>query len=42
MAKTNYRAYLKELSVQLKKYFYVLRPLFVAKWITNTGSAAPI
>lgn len=42
MAKINCRACLRELSVQLKKYFYVLRPLFAAKWITNTGSAVPI
>jgi predicted nucleotidyltransferase len=31
MAKTNYRGYLREPMVRLKKYFYVLRPLLAAK-----------
>jgi predicted nucleotidyltransferase len=30
MAKTNYRGYLRERIVRLKKYFYVLRPLLVS------------
>ena len=42
MAKTNYRSYLREPVVRLKKYFYVLRPLLAARWIAKTGSAAPI
>jgi predicted nucleotidyltransferase len=42
MAKTNYRGYLRENVVPLKKYFYVLRPLLAARWVQNTGSAAPI
>ncbi|MFC3814625.1 DNA polymerase beta superfamily protein [Lysobacter sp. GCM10012299] len=42
MAKTNYRGYLRESVVRLKKYFYVLRPLLAARWIARTGSAAPI
>lgn len=42
MAKTNYRGYLREPVVRLKKYFYVLRPLLAARWIARTGSAAPI
>lgn len=42
MAKTNYRAYLREPMVRLKKYFYVLRPLLAAEWIETTGEAAPI
>ena len=42
MAKTNYRGYLRETIVPLKKYFYVLRPLLAARWVTKTGSAAPI
>jgi predicted nucleotidyltransferase len=42
MAKTNYRGYLREPTVRLKKYFYVLRPLLAARWIANTGNAAPI
>jgi uncharacterized protein len=42
MAKTNYRGYLRESIVPLKKYFYVLRPLLAARWVTKTGTAAPI
>jgi uncharacterized protein len=42
MAKTNYRGYLREAVVPLKKYFYVLRPLLAARWVQKTGSAAPI
>ncbi|WP_115718466.1 nucleotidyltransferase domain-containing protein [Gallaecimonas mangrovi] len=42
MAKTNYRGYLKEDMVPLKKYFYVLRPLFSIQWLERYGTAAPI
>ena len=42
MAKTNYRGYLREDMVRLKKYFYVLRPLLAARWVAHTGQAAPI
>lgn len=42
MAKTNYRGYLREPMVRLKKYFYVLRPLLAARWVARTGQAAPI
>jgi len=42
MAKTNYRGYLREPMVRLKKYFYVLRPLLAARWVAQTGGAAPI
>ena len=42
MAKTNYRGYLCGPTVRLKKYFYVLRPLLAARWLANTGGAAPI
>ncbi len=42
MAKTNYRGYLREPVVRLKKYFYVLRPLLAARWVAQTGRAAPI
>lgn len=42
MAKTNYRGYLREPMVRLKKYFYVLRPLLAARWVMKTGQAAPI
>ncbi|MCZ8131722.1 MAG: nucleotidyltransferase domain-containing protein [Steroidobacteraceae bacterium] len=42
MAKTNYRGYLRRDLVPLKKYFYVLRPLFAVRWIEHYGSAPPI
>ncbi|CCU71644.1 nucleotidyltransferase domain-containing protein [Thalassolituus oleivorans] len=42
MAKTNYRGYLREDMVPLKKYFYVLRPLFSIQWLESYGTAAPI
>lgn len=42
MARTNYRGYLREAVVPLKKYFYVLRPLLAARWVEKTGCAAPI
>jgi predicted nucleotidyltransferase len=42
MAKTNYRGYLRDEIVPLKKYFYVLRPLFAIRWLEEFGSAAPI
>lgn len=42
MAKTNYRGYLRETEVPLKKYFYVLRPLLAARWVLKTGTAAPV
>jgi len=42
MAKTNYRGYLRDDMVPLKKYFYVLRPLFAIQWLEKYGSAAPI
>ncbi|MDR0197172.1 MAG: nucleotidyltransferase domain-containing protein [Oscillospiraceae bacterium] len=33
MADRNYREYLKNEAVKLKKYFYVVRPLLACKWI---------
>ena len=42
MAKTNYRGYLQESMVRLKKYFYVMRPLLAARWINRTQAAPPI
>jgi uncharacterized protein len=42
MAKTNYRGYLQEPMVRLKKYFYVMRPLLAARWIARTQAAPPI
>ncbi len=42
MAKTNYRGYLREDEVLLKKYFYVLRPLLAIKWLEENKEPAPI
>lgn len=42
MAKTNYRGYLKEKMVPLKKYFYVLRPLLSVRWLEAYACPAPI
>jgi len=42
MAKTNYRGYLREENVPLKKYFYVLRPIFSILWLEEYATAAPI
>jgi hypothetical protein len=42
MAKTNYRGYLREGQVPLKKYFYVLRPLLSIQWLEKYKSLAPI
>ena len=41
-AKTNYRGYLQGDEVQLKKYFYVLRPLLAVRWLELFGTPAPI
>jgi uncharacterized protein len=42
MAKTNYRGYLKEDIVPLKKYFYVLRPILSIMWLEKYQTPAPI
>ncbi len=42
MAKINYRGYLRQPVVRLKKYFYVLRPLLAARWVTQTGRPPPV
>lgn len=42
MAKTNYRGYLKEDIVPIKKYFYVLRPLLSIMWLEQNKTPAPI
>ena len=42
MAKTNYRGYLREAVVPIKKYFYVLRPLLAIRWLRRYGTPAPI
>lgn len=42
MAKTNYRGYLREERVPIKKYFYVLRPLLSIMWLEEYRDPAPI
>jgi len=42
MAKTNYRGYLKQELVPVKKYFYVLRALLAVRWIEKYREPAPI
>ncbi|ONH50892.1 hypothetical protein SAMN04490182_1983 [Pseudomonas cedrina] len=42
MAKTNYRGYLQNPQVPLKKYFYVLRPLLSVRWLEQFDTPAPI
>ncbi len=42
MAKTNYRGYLKNSLVPIKKYFYVLRPLLSIMWLEKYNQPAPI
>ena len=42
MARTNYRQYLKDDLVILKKYFYVLRPILACKWILSKGTPPPM
>jgi hypothetical protein len=42
MAKTNYRGYLLQELVPLKKYFYVLRPLLAVRWMEKFAMPAPI
>jgi len=42
MAKNNFREYLKKDRVKLKKYFYVLRPVFCCLWIEKYNSIPPM
>jgi uncharacterized protein len=42
MAKTNFRGYLRDDLVPIKKYFYVLRPLLAVRWLEKYQTAAPI
>ena len=42
MAKGNYREYLKRERVRVKKYFYVLRPVFACMWIEKHKTVPPI
>lgn len=42
MAEGNYRTYLKDDLVRVKKYFYVLRPILACQWIEERRSMAPM
>ena len=42
MARRNWEAYFKTDEVRLKKYLYVLRPIFACMWIERTGTMAPM
>lgn len=42
MAESNYRKYLKEDMVRVKKYLYVLRPLLAARWVLDRKTAPPM
>ena len=42
MAEGNYRDYLKQDIVRVKKYLYVLRPLFACKWILERRTPPPM
>jgi predicted nucleotidyltransferase len=42
MAKTNYRGYLRDDLVPIKKYFYVLRPLLSIMWLEKYREPPPI
>ena len=41
-ARKNYKVYLTDESVRLKKYFYVIRPLLACKWILDKGTPPPM
>jgi len=42
MAERNYRAYFKDSTVPIKKYFYMLRPLLACRWILAHATMAPM
>ena len=42
MAKGNYKAYLMGQKVRIKKYFYVLRPIFACMWIERYKTIPPM
>lgn len=42
MAKGNYKAYLIEQQVKIKKYFYVLRPILACMWIEKYNTMPPM
>ncbi len=42
MAESNYREFLKDEQVRLKKYFYVLRPILACRHILENGAPPPM
>ena len=42
IAKKNFKKYLGNEEVQLKKYFYMLRPVLACRWIADRGTPPPI
>jgi hypothetical protein len=42
MATNNYREYLKRDMVKLKKYFYVMRPIFACMWVEQRKTVPPM
>lgn len=42
MAKRNYREYLQGDLINIKKYFYVLRPILACEWTEKRGTMAPV
>lgn len=42
MARGNYKAYLTDNKVKIKKYFYVLRPVFACMWIEKRKTVPPM
>ncbi|PEB55347.1 hypothetical protein CON65_24500 [Bacillus pseudomycoides] len=42
MASKNYREFLQDENVRLKKYFYVLRPILACKWLEERGTLPPV
>ena len=41
MADNNYQDYVSKPNIKLKKYFYVLRPVFACEWIKKFRSMPP-
>jgi predicted nucleotidyltransferase len=41
-AESNWKAYFDSDSVKLKKYFYVLRPIFACRWIEQHQTVPPV
>ena len=42
IGKSTYHTAIKDDRIKIKKYFYILRPLFAAKWIVEYGTIPPM